>query len=515
MLITKFLKTFILTTVLVTVTALAQTPYDEGQKALREQNWTEAAEQFQKAIKADKKTADASMYWRAHALYKAGRNKEAERQVKTLERKYPDSRWIKEAQVLQIEHDGSAQVLAAANDESVMDEELRMFALMQLMERDPERALPLVMDMLKNTDSKSVSSDMLFLLGMSEDPKAQQMIAEIARDSDNPRLQVDAVHMLGIASNQPSMALLKELYKESDSDDVKEAVIQAHIVSDETATLVEILKSEDNPRLQREIIHALGVMDATEELNRIYPTLTDKKSKVATLEAFFLAGDTDTLRQVLKTETDPDLRRTAIHGIAMEDDSDAAQILESVYDNASSVEEKRVVLEALLMIEDAEELAMKIVRTETDPGLRRQAIEMLGVMEATDEIAELYATIDEVELRKAVLDSMMIADDTQGLVEVLKTETDPEMRAAAIQALAVVDDDEVAADYLISLYPNGTVDEKQAVIQSMMIMDHTEGLISLLKVETDPERKREMLQTLTLMDSEEADEYLFELLEDK
>jgi len=512
--ITKFLKTFTLTTVLVAVTALAQTPYDEGQKALREQNWTEAAEHFQEAIKADKKTADASMYWRAHALYSAGRNREAERQVKTLERKYPDSRWIKEAQVLQIEHNSSAQVLATAKEGSLMDDELRMFALAQLMERDPERALPLVMDMLKNTDSNSVSSDMLFLLGMSEDPKAQQMIAEIARDSDNPRLQVDAVHMLGIASNQPSMALLEELYRETDSDDVKEAVIQAHIVSDQTGTLLEMLRTEDNPRLQRDIIHALGVMDATDDLNRIYPTLTDKKSKIAALEAFFMAGDTETLRQVLKTETDPDLRRTAIHGIAMEDDSDAVQVLESVYDSAGSVEEKRVVLEALIMIDDAEDLALKIVRTETDPGLRRQAIEMLGVMEATEEIAELYATIDEVELRKAVLDSMMIADDTEGLVEVLKTETDPEMRAVAIQALAVSDDD-VAADYLISLYPDGTVDEKQAVIQSMMIMDHTEGLISLLKMETDPERKREMLQMLTMMDSEEADEYLFELLEDK
>ena len=512
--IMKFLRTLTLTTVLVAATVLAQTPYDEGQKALREQNWTEAADQFKQAIKSDKENVDASMYWRAHALYQAGRNKEAERQVKTLARKYPGSRWIKEAQVLQIEHNGSAQMLATAKEESLMDEELRMFALVQLMERDPQRALPLVMDMIQSTDSKSVSSDMLFMLGMSEDPQAQQMIARIARDSENPRLQVDAVHMLGVASNQPSMALLEELYKETDSDDVKEAVIQAHIVSDQTGTLVEILKSEDNPDLQREIIHALGVMDATDELNKIYPTLTDKRTRVAALEAFFLAGDTETLRQVLKTETDPDLRRTAIHGIAMEDDSDAAQILESVYDSAGSVEEKRTVLEALVMIDDAEELAMKIVRTETDPGLRRQAIEMLGVMEATDEIAELYATIDEVELRKAVLDSMMIADDTEGLVEVLKTETDPEMRAAAIQALAVSGDD-VAADYLISLYPDGTVDEKQAVIQSMMIMDHTEGLISLLKMETDPDRKREMLQMLTMMDSEEADEYLFELLEDK
>jgi thioredoxin-like negative regulator of GroEL len=269
MLITRFLKILTLTTVLVAASVLAQTPYDEGQKALREQNWTEAAEHFQDAIKSDKDNADASMYWRAHALYKAGRKREAERQVKTLVRKHPESRWIKEAQVLQIEHDGSAQVLAGSSDGSVMDEELRMFALVQLMERDPGRALPLVMDMIQDTDSKDVSSDMLFLLGMSEDPKAQAMIAQIARDSDNPRLQADAIHMLGIASNQPSLELLDELYRESDNEQVREAVIQAHLVSDQTGTLVELLKTEKNPRLQREIIHTLGVMDDPDDLNAI------------------------------------------------------------------------------------------------------------------------------------------------------------------------------------------------------------------------------------------------------
>lgn len=49
----------------------------------------------------------------------------------------------------------------------------------------------------------------------------------------------------------------------------------------------------------------------------------------------------------------------------------------------------------------------------------------------------------------------------------------------------------------------------------MMIMENVEGLISLMKTETDPELKREMLQMLTIMDSEEADQYLFEMLENK
>jgi len=37
--------------------------------------------------------------------------------------------------------------------------------------------------------------------------------------------------------------------------------------------------------------------------------------------------------------------------------------------------------------------------------------------------------------------------------------------------------------------------------------------LSLLKQENDPDLKREMLQILNTMDSEESDEYLFEMLE--
>ena len=198
----------------------------------------------------------------------------------------------------------------------------------------------------------------------------------------------------------------------------------------------------------------------------------------------------------------------------MEDDKDAAALLESVYDNATTTEEKVIVLEALIMMDDAQDLALKIVRTETDIQLRRSAIEVLGIMEATQELASLYASIDETELRKTVLESMMIADDTKGLMKVLQSEQDPELRAAAIQSLAISDGDD-ASNYLVSLYPQASVDEKQAIIESMLIMDSPEALISLLKIETDPERKREMLQMLTMMDSEASDKYLFELLEKK
>ena len=398
MLMNKILKSTILASVLIATTVLAQTPYDEGQKALREQNWTEAADQFKKAIKADREQADASMYWRSHALYKAGRKSEAERQVRSLERKYPDSRWVKEAQLLEIEHNGAEPVLSGAADGSDLDEELRMYALAQLMDRDPERALPLVLDMMNSTGSENVRSDTLFILGMSDDPRAQQLIAQIARDSKNPDLQVNAIHMLGISSNQPSIDLLSDLYHESTSIEVKKAVIQAYMIGDDSDAVVDLLlkmlKAEKNPELQAEIIQALGVMDATEQ------------------------------------------------------------------------------------------------------------------------IAALYTSLDGFELRKTVLQAMMIADDTDGLIKVLESEKDAELRAVAMEMLAV-NGDKASAEYLVGLYPGGSQKEKAAIIQSMMIMDNAEGLIDLMKNETNPELKREILQMLVVMDSEESDEYLFKMLENK
>jgi HEAT repeat protein len=199
-------------------------------------------------------------------------------------------------------------------------------------------------------------------------------------------------------------------------------------------------------------------------------------------------------------------------GIAMEDNSESAAYIESMYQSAASKEEKIVILEALSIMDEASDLAMKILRTESDPELQQRAIVVLGIMGSTDELGELYASVEDRDLRIAVLEAMSIADDSEGLYRILKTEQDGELRSAAIQYLAINGSDETA-DYLIELYPGGSREEKTAVIESMMIMDNTEGLLSLLKQESDPELKREMLQMLTTMDSGESDEYLFELLE--
>ena len=392
MLMNKILKQTILASALFAASVMAQTPYDEGQKALREQNWIEASEQFKRAIKSDKANADAAMYWRAHALYQANRSNEAERQIRSLESKYPESRWLKEAQILQVERQGADSIVASAGSNSAMDEELRIFALSRLMDSDPERALPLVLDALRDTESESVRKDALFVLGMSDDPKARQLIAEFARDSKDPDIQADAIYMLGAAGTESSLALLEEMYTDSASRQVKEAVIHAHIAADEYGNLIRFLKTEKDPELQREIIHALGAMEATEELDDLYSSLTNPETRVAVLEALAMADDSEGLIKILKVEKDSILRAAAIHSLSVNGDTAGMEYLLSLYPNGSHTE-KTAVIESMMVMDNAQGL-INLLEQETDPRLKRQMIEMLTVMDSPESDEYLFKLLE-------------------------------------------------------------------------------------------------------------------------
>ena len=47
-------------------------------------------------------------------------------------------------------------------------------------------------------------------------------------------------------------------------------------------------------------------------------------------------------------------------------------------------------------------------------------LESLGMMNATEELAELYGSLTDHESREVVLHSMAIADDTDGLIKILE-----------------------------------------------------------------------------------------------
>ena len=215
---------------------------------------------------------------------------------------------------------------------------------------------------------------------------------------------------------------------------------------------------------------------------------------------------------MLETESDPELRKAAIFGIAMHGDAEAGEFAEELYAAAESVDEKITVMEALIMMDDAEAVALKILKTESDPRLQMQAIHILGIMGATDELAELYSTSQDRNVRMAILEALSISDDSDNLIQILEVEKDPQLRKVAVQMLAINGSPE-AAKYLVDMYVDASQEDKSEIIHSMVILEDTDALLALMKQEDDPGLKREMLQMLTIMGSEEVDEALFELLE--
>ena len=140
-------------------------------------------------------------------------------------------------------------------------------------------------------------------------------------------------------------------------------------------------------------------------------------------------------------------------------------------------------------------------------GIKPEAVKLYLL--ATD----LYADIQDIETRSMVLHSMAIGEDVEGIIRIMRSEQNPDLRAIALQSLAISDDDD-AAEFMVEMYPDATAMEKSAIIQAMMIMEDAERLIELMRQEQDSQAKRQMLQALSMMDSEEATDYLFEMMEE-
>ena len=70
-----------------------------------------------------------------------------------------------------------------------------------------------------------------------------------------------------------------------------------------------------------------------------------------------------------------------------------------------------------------------------------------------------------------------------------------------------------ASKYLLEMYADAPYEEKTEIIHSMLILEDSNALLSLMKQEDDPQLKREMLQILVVMGSDEIDDELFEMLE--
>jgi len=363
--------------------------YDRGSELLDRSDWDGAVEAFSKAVAMGGRRADGALYWKAYAQFKLALRAEALKTLEALRRSFPESRWLDDAKVLGVEirQAGGRPVAPEKED----DEELKLVALNGLMNMDPGKALPLLEKFLSGSTSPRLKEQALFVLVQTGSPRAREIIGKIARGQANPDLQKKALEYLGIFGGDDSRRLLKEVYGSSSDAGVKRSVLQAFMVSDDTDSLLAAARGEKDSDLRHEAIQLLGAAGAREELGQLYKAQSAVEEKEKILEALAICEGGKELMEAAGTEKDPRLRRAAIQGMGLLGGDEAGPFLVSLYGSEKELEIRSAVLDALFLRDDDTAL-IGIARKETDPRLRKAAVEKLALMdsrEATEFLLEI------------------------------------------------------------------------------------------------------------------------------
>ncbi len=434
---------------LLVAVAVLQTPdsnqaYERGRQALDRGSWQEAIEAFELAGE-DPALADAALYWQARAYSKSGNAQRALELVAALESRFPRSTWRDDAQVLAAEIRGGSGRGASSDDE-----ELKLMALNGLMQADEEAAIPILEEFLGSEKSRRLRERALFVLAQSDSEKAHAILARVAKGERDPELQRQAIRYLGVHGSDRGLALLAELYRDLSSQQARAAVLESFMIAGDEKRLLDLAKNETNPELRGRAIRLLGTMDATAELWELYQRETSEEVKENMLQAFMVAGDDEHLLAVARDRSgSEELRRSAIQLLGAEG---AEEALWQLFQEESSLETKKQILHALFVAGDHEKIA-EVATDKSQPAeMRKAAIHNLGVSgeEAIPALVGLYRSETDRDLKEHVLEALFINDAVKELIDIARAESDPGLRKRAVEKISLIGSKE-AKEFLMEI----------------------------------------------------------------
>ena len=225
------------------------------------------------------------------------------------------------------------------------------------------------------------------------------------------------------------------------------------------------------------------------------------------------------------------LKIAALEALMMAPPEKALPLVIKVLDaeNTDEVKERALFVLSQINLPEAQERLLDVARSD-DSELSSEAVRMIGIggnAEALAGLQDLYSSGDE-DLREAVLEAYMIAGDVDAVHAIATNASDADEFQAAvemlgvmgavdrlqalsessgfteelIQALGIAGGDDVNAT-LMQIYRDAETDDiRKAALEGMMISGYDEGVLVLYKESTDINEKRDLLQMLSIMDSD-------------
>ncbi len=363
--------------------------YDDGREDLDEDRYDRAAAKFQQLAEMNGPQTDAALYWKAYADNRLGKRDAALTTIADLKRRFPQSRWKKDADALEIEVRQSTG--NPSHPENQSDEELKMLAIQGIMNGDPQKGISILESILNGSGTPKLKSRALFMAAQSGQPEAREVLAKIARGQSNPELQRKAVEYLGLFGGAEARKTLADVYASSSDASVKHAILRSYMIGGDHERLFAAAKSEKDESLRREAIRQLGLVHGISELQQLYQAESSTDLRREILQAFFLAGDSGKLVQAAQGEKDPDLRRAAIRNLGLIHSDDSGKALQDIYAKETDHSLKSEVLNAYFLQGNARAL-VAVARSEKDPELKKTAVSKLTLMhskEGTEYLMEL------------------------------------------------------------------------------------------------------------------------------
>ena len=279
--------------------------------ALRRLN--ELLRQFDGKAQAAEHRVDAALYWKAYTLGKEQQYADALNTLADMQKRFADSRWLKDAKALDLElRQASGQ---AVSPDGQNDDELKLLALRGVMRSDPDRAVPMIEQLLAGNSSVKVKENALFVLSQSQAPRAKEIITNTAKNGTNPDLQLKAVRYLGAMRDPGSLQALDDIYRTSNDAAVKRAIIQAIASSGNRDRLVEIAKNEKDLDLRRTAIRNIGVMNggaSGDVLRSMYASETAPEIKREIINALYAQRNAAALVEMARAEKDPAMKKEIV-----------------------------------------------------------------------------------------------------------------------------------------------------------------------------------------------------------
>jgi HEAT repeat protein len=359
--------------------------YAEGRESIEDGKYERALDRFNELIALKSSRTDAALYWKAYSLAKLGRRADALSTLTELTRQFKDSRWLRDAKALDVElRQASGQTVAP---ESQVDDDTKLMALRGLMNSDPERALPIIEQMLQGSNSPKVKDRALFVLSQSNSARAREIIANIAKGSANPDLQLRAIKYLGVMGGENSRQILADVYRGSNDPAVKRSIIRSFMVSGDRTRLLGLAKSETNADLRGEAVQQLGVMGAHDELAQLYQSETSVEVKKRIIQAMFVGGSADKLLDLAKNEKDPQLRRIAVRNLGLMGSGRTGDAIKAIYQSDTSPEIRKEAINALFLQNNGRML-VELARAEKDPQMKKEMVAKMSIMSKSKEVTD-------------------------------------------------------------------------------------------------------------------------------